>query len=246
VVAVSALELIPSIDLRGGRVVRLEQGDYDRETEYSRDPSACARRFVSQGARRLHVVDLDGARDGRRQNSAALVGIVEAAGDVPVQVGGGIRSLADVEQMLDLGIQRVIVGTALLEDPAFVREAAARHPGCVILGLDARDGRLAVRGWEQLADPVEEVLERFADLPVAAVLHTDVAQDGLLAGPNVEATERLARRTSLPVIASGGVGSIDHLLALARTRMIAAAIVGRALYTGDVDLPRALEEIASC
>ena len=242
----SELELIPSIDLRGGRVVRLEQGDYERETEYSRDPAACARRFVACGARRLHVVDLDGARDGRRRNGAALGEILAAAGDVSVQVGGGIRSLADVEQMLELGVQRVIVGTALLEDPEFVREAAVRYPDCVILGLDARDGRLAVRGWELLADPVEDVLARFTDLPFAAVLHTDVAQDGLLKGPNVEATERLARRTPLPVIASGGVGSIDHLLALARTRVIAAAIVGRALYTGDVDLARALEELASC
>ena len=244
-VAVS-LELIPSLDLRGGRLVRLEQGDYDRETVYGTDPALWARRFVDDGAARLHVVDLDGARDGRRQNQALIDAILEAAGDVPVQVGGGFRSMAAVASALEGGVDRVILGTVALEDPDLLRDACRRFPQRIVLGLDVRDGRVAVRGWRETGPPLEEVLAEFAGLPLGAILHTDVGRDGLLGGPNVEATCRLARATALPVLASGGVSKLDDLVALARTRVIAGVIVGKALYSGAFDVRAALAELASC
>jgi phosphoribosylformimino-5-aminoimidazole carboxamide ribotide isomerase len=241
------VELIPAIDLRGGQLVRLAQGDYARETVYSRDPARAAARFAAAGAPRLHVVDLDAARDGGNANDAAIRAILAEARGVPVQVGGGVRSLARVDELLALGAARVVMGTAALEDPALLRSAAERHPQRVILGLDARDGRVAVRGWvETSGRHVEEVLDEFADLPLAAVLHTDIARDGMLIGPSLEATVALARRTRIPVIASGGVGSLDDLLALARTRAIGGAIVGRALYEGRIELEAALAAIAAC
>ncbi len=241
------MEVIPSLDLRDGRVVRLEQGDYERETVYDSDPAAVVRRFASSGATRLHVVDLEAARDGSPANEPALRAILDEAGELPVQVGGGVRSLERADALLSLGVDRVIMGTAALEDPDLLCRVAKRHPGRVILGLDARDGRVAVRGWREVSDlSTREVLDRFSELPLAGVLHTDIARDGLLGGPNLEATAGLAQATRLPVIASGGVGSVEDLVALARTRVIAAAIVGRALYTGHVDLERALREVAAC
>ena len=240
-------QVIPALDLRGGRVVRLRQGDYERETVYDADPGARARRFVEQGAARLHVVDLDGAREGEARSEPALRAVLAGAGPVPVQMGGGIRSLERIEALLELGIDRVILGTAALEAPELVRGAAERFPGRVILALDARDGLVAKHGWTETGKlTVEQLLERFADLPLAALLYTDIGRDGMMTGPNIEATRALARVTVVPVLASGGVRSREDLVALARTRVIAGVIVGRALYDGAIDLPSALEEVAAC
>jgi len=241
------MELIPSIDLRAGRVVRLEQGDYARETVYGDDPAAVARAFASAGARRIHVVDLDGARDGRAGNDEAVRKILSACPGVAVQVGGGMRSEARVDETLAAGAARVVIGTAALEQPELLATLATRYPERVILGLDARDGRVAVRGWREVSALLtEDVLARFAHLPLAAVLHTDIGRDGLLGGPNVEATAALARRSPFPVLASGGVGSLDDLERLARTRVIAGAIVGKAIYAGAIRVDEAIARLAAC
>jgi len=241
------LELIPSIDLRGGRVVRLEQGDYARETVYDADPIAVAQGFAAAGAKRVHVVDLDGARDGQAGNAEVIRALLGACRGLAIQVGGGMRTRERVEAVLAEGAARVVIGTAALEQPALLEELANRFPGRVILGLDARDGRVAVRGWrETSAETVEQVLERFAKLPLAALLHTDIGRDGLLGGPNVEATAALARRSPFPVLASGGVGSLDDLERLARTRVIAGAIVGKAIYSGAIRVDDALARLAAC
>jgi phosphoribosylformimino-5-aminoimidazole carboxamide ribotide isomerase len=241
------MELIPAIDLRGAKLVRLEQGDYERETVYDADPARVAANFVAAGAPRIHVVDLDGARECRLRNEAAIQAILSSAGSVPLQLGGGIRSMERIEAVLALGVDRVILGTAALEEPALVRASAQRFPGRIVLGLDAREGCLAIRGWQETAEVgVEEVLERFGDLPLAAVLHTDISRDGMLRGPNLAATSRLASLTQLPVIASGGVSSVEDLLELARTGVIAGAVVGRALYTGAIDLEDALRQLSLC
>lgn len=241
------MELIPSIDLRGGRVVRLEQGDYARETVYDADAVRQAQRFAAAGVRRVHVVDLDAARDGGSGNQSLIGAILAGCPGTRVQVGGGMRSRARIDAALAAGAERVVVGTAALEQPEMVRDAALAHPGRVVLGLDARDGRVALRGWREVSSltPVE-VLDRFTGVPFAAVLHTEIGRDGLLKGPDVEGTAQLARNTALPVIASGGVGSIEDLERLARTRVIAAAVVGRALYSGAIALDRALARLAAC
>lgn len=241
------MELIPSIDLRGGRVVRLEQGDYARETRYDFDPVEVARGFEAAGARRVHVVDLDGARDGRAGNDAEIRKILAACPKLAVQVGGGMRTRERVQEVLAAGAARVVIGTAALEQPELLTELATLFPGRMILGLDARDGRVAVRGWrETRAETVEQVLERFAKLPLAAVLHTDIGRDGLLGGPNVEATAALARRSPFPVLASGGVGSIEDLERLARARVIAGAIVGKAIYSGAIRVEDAIARLRAC
>jgi len=241
------VELIPSIDLRGGRVVRLEQGDYARETRYEADPATVARAFAAAGARRIHVVDLDGARDGQAGNDAVIRQILAACPGVAVQVGGGMRTRERVEEVLGAGAARVVIGTAALESPELLKDLATRFPERMILGLDARDGKVAVRGWrETSADTVERVLARFESLPLAALLHTDIGRDGLLGGPNVEATAALARRSAFPVLASGGVGSLDDLERLARTRVIAGAIVGKAIYSGAIRVDEAIARLASC
>jgi phosphoribosylformimino-5-aminoimidazole carboxamide ribotide isomerase len=245
---VGTFELIPAIDLLEGRCVRLSQGSYDSATVYGDDPGAVAARFVAHPLRRLHVVDLDGARSGGPENAAALAAILAAAGRVPVQVGGGMRRLADVEARLALGVDRVVLGTAALRDPELVREAARRHPGRIAVGIDARGGKVAVQGWLEASDvDARDVARRFEDAGVAAIVYTDISRDGMLSGPNLEQTAALAEAVGIPVIASGGVGSEDDVrrsCALAG-RGVAGLIVGRALYTGAVDLGRALE-IAAC
>jgi phosphoribosylformimino-5-aminoimidazole carboxamide ribotide isomerase len=242
-------ELIPAIDLMDGRYVRLApEGRFDEAPLVQDEPAALAKRYVGQAIRRLHVVDLDGARAGEPANAEAIAGILAAAGDVPVQVGGGMRTLAHVEARLALGVERVILGTAALRDPALVREAAKRHPGRVAVGIDAKDGRVAVQAWLEASDvTAADLARRFEDAGVAAVVYTDIARDGTLAGPNLEATAALADAVSIPVIASGGVGGekdVEALVALA-PHGVAGVIVGRALSTGALDLARALE-IASC
>jgi len=241
------VELIPSIDLRGGRVVRLEQGDYARETVFDADPVAQARRFAAAGVTRIHVVDLDGARDGVGGNDAVVEAILAACPGTRIQVAGGVRSMARVENAFACGADRVVIGTAALEQPDFVRAAASKHPGRVVLGLDTRGGRVATRGWRELSERTQDdVLAEFHDVPFAAVLYTEISRDGLLSGPDVEGTAALARRTHLPVIASGGVGRLEDLERLARTRVIAGAIVGRALYSGAIHLDEALARLARC
>jgi phosphoribosylformimino-5-aminoimidazole carboxamide ribotide isomerase len=245
---VAGFELIPAIDLLEGRCVRLAQGDYARATVYGDEPGAVAARFAAHPLRRLHVVDLDGARSGKPENAAALRAILAAAGRIPVQVGGGMRSLADVEARLELGVDRIVLGTAALREPELVRTAARRHPGRVAVGIDAREGKVAVQGWLEASDvDARELARRFEDAGVAAIVYTDIARDGMLSGPNLEQTAALAAAVGIPVIASGGVGSEEDVrrsCALAG-RGVAGVIVGRALYTGAVDLARALE-IAAC
>jgi phosphoribosylformimino-5-aminoimidazole carboxamide ribotide isomerase len=244
---VPPFEIIPAIDLLGGRCVRLApEGRFDAAPLFEADPAALARRYASQGAPRLHAVDLDGARSGRPENADAIAAIAAAAGRVPLQVGGGMRTLADLEARLALGVERVILGTVALRDPALVRDAARRWPGRVAVGIDARGGRVAVQGWLEESDvAVVDLARRFEDAGVAALVHTDIARDGTLAGPNLEATARLAEAVRLPVIASGGVGSEDDVRAAARLGL-AGIVIGRALHAGTVRLDRALEIAACC
>lgn len=241
-------ELVPAIDLLGGRCVRLAQGRFDRATVYDAEPARVAERFARAKAPRLHVVDLDGAREGAPRNREAVRAVLRAAAGLPVQLGGGLRSLEAVEEWLGLGVERVILGTAALRAPALVKEAAARFPGRVGVGIDARDGRVAAEGWLETseADAIE-VARRFEDAGVAVLVHTDIARDGMLSGPNLEATARLAESVRIPVLASGGVGSLEDVRAVRATaaRGVAGVVVGRALYTGALDLGEALEAACS-
>jgi phosphoribosylformimino-5-aminoimidazole carboxamide ribotide isomerase len=246
-VTAARFELIPAIDLLGGRCVRLAQGRYDAATVYDADPAAAARRFAAHAVPRLHVVDLDGARAGRPINCDAVRAIVDAVGTMPVQLGGGLRDLAAVEAAFAIGVDRVVLGTAALRDPELVRIAARRFPGRIAVGLDAKDGRVSVEGWLEVGEAtVVEVAKRFEDAGVAALVHTDIARDGVLAGPNLDASAALAGAVGIPVIVSGGVASEDDLVAAARLapRGIAGVIAGRALYTGAIDLASALRRLA--
>jgi phosphoribosylformimino-5-aminoimidazole carboxamide ribotide isomerase len=241
-------ELIPAIDLLGGKCVRLAQGRYDAATVYDEDPAAAARRFAAHAVPRLHVVDLDGARAGRPINTEAVCAIAAAVGALPVQLGGGLRDLAAIEAAFACGVDRVVLGTAALRDPDLVRDAARRFPGRIAVGLDAKEGRVAVEGWLSAGEAtVTEVAQRFEDAGVAALVHTDIARDGMLAGPNLAASAALADAVSIPVIVSGGISGEDDLVAAARLapRGIAGAIAGRALYTGALDLASALRRLAS-
>ena len=225
----TVMEIIPAIDLRGGRCVRLEQGDYDRETVFGEDPAAMAAHWQAEGATRIHLVDLDGARDGRPVNIGAVRAILGAV-TVPCQLGGGIRDETTVDGWLNAGIDRVIVGTQALKDPAWFRALSLARPEKIALGLDARDGRVATSGWLDVSEvTATELIQQFADLPLAAVIYTDIARDGMLMGPNGESTAALARSVEFPVIASGGVGSLEDLSRLVPLRL-AGCIVGRALY----------------
>lgn len=245
-------EIIPSIDLLEGAVVRLAQGRYDNVTVFDASPEAAARRWASHRIPRFHVVDLDGARDGVRSNEAAIRAIVAAMGEVPVQLGGGIRGIADVEAALELGIDRVILGTVALREPEVLREAARRFPGRVVLGIDARDGKVAVEGWRDVSEvSAEELARRFEDSGVAAIVYTDIGRDGMLGGANLDATAALAQSVGIPVIVSGGVASLADIEAAAARAAtgIGGVIIGRALYTAAVDLAEALkvaEAVACC
>jgi phosphoribosylformimino-5-aminoimidazole carboxamide ribotide isomerase len=228
--------------------VRLAQGRYDAATVYDADPAAAARRFAVHAVPRLHVVDLDGARAGAPHNVAAVRAIVREVDALPVQLGGGIRDLAAVEAAFEIGVDRVVLGTAALRDPALVRTAARRFPGRIAVGLDAKDGRVAVEGWLDTGEATAiEVAKRFEDAGVAVLIHTDIARDGMLAGPNLDASAELADAVAIPVIVSGGIACEEDLVAAARLvpRGIAGAIAGRALYTGAVDLASALRRLAS-
>ncbi len=232
--------LYPAIDLKDGQAVRLLRGEMDKATVFNDDPAAQARAFAQAGCEWLHLVDLNGAFAGEPVNAAAVEAIL-AAIDIPAQLGGGIRDMATIEAWLDKGLARVILGTVAVENPELVREAARAFPGKVAVGIDARDGRVATRGWAEETDvDATDLARSFEDAGVAAIIYTDINRDGAMAGPNIEATAALARAVSIPVIASGGVSTLADLIALRDTGVIAGAISGRALYDGAIDLREAL------
>jgi phosphoribosylformimino-5-aminoimidazole carboxamide ribotide isomerase len=237
--------LFPAIDLKEGLAVRLEQGDPARATVFHRDPAQQAHAFETEGFKYLHVVDLDGAFAGKPMNGAAVERILKAV-SMCVQLGGGIRDMQTVASWLEKGINRIIIGTAAVRDPALVKEAAKRFPGKVAVGLDARDGKVAVEGWAATSEmSALEIARRFEDAGVAAIIYTDVTRDGMLQGLNLDATIALADAISIPVIASGGLASIDDIKALLepRARKLEGAIAGRALYDGRLDAAEALKLI---
>jgi phosphoribosylformimino-5-aminoimidazole carboxamide ribotide isomerase len=239
---VEAVILFPAIDLKDGACVRLQQGDMARATVFSRDPAAQAQAFQAQGFEYLHVVDLNGAFAGKPVNAAAVEQILRTV-SIPVQLGGGIRDLATIEVWLEKGVSRVIIGTAAVKDPALVKEAARHWPGGVALGLDARDGKVAVEGWAANSELAAlDIARRFEDAGVVAIIYTDIARDGLLQGLNLDATIALADAVSIPVIASGGLASIEDVRRLLdpRAGKLEGAIAGRALYDGRLDPAAAL------
>jgi phosphoribosylformimino-5-aminoimidazole carboxamide ribotide isomerase len=237
--------LYPAIDLKDGQAVRLVHGRMDRATVFNDDPAAQARAFVDAGCAWLHLVDLNGAFAGSPVNAAPVEAIL-AACDVPAQLGGGIRDMATIEMWLSKGLARVILGTVAVENPDLVRQAARAFPGQVAVGIDARGGKVATKGWATETDvDATDLARSFEDAGVAALIYTDINRDGAMGGPNIAATQSLARAVSIPVIASGGVASLADLVALRDTGVIAGAISGRALYDGAIDLAAALEVLAS-
>ncbi|KAA8978058.1 MULTISPECIES: 1-(5-phosphoribosyl)-5-[(5-phosphoribosylamino)methylideneamino]imidazole-4-carboxamide isomerase [Gammaproteobacteria] len=234
--------IIPAIDLKDGECVRLRQGRMEDSTVFSRDPVEVAGRWVEAGARRLHLVDLNGAFEGKPVNDGIIRAIARAYPDLPIQIGGGIRSREVVEAYLDAGVQWVIIGTQAVRDPDFVTAMCHAHPGHIIVGLDARDGMVATEGWAETSSVEATTLaQRFANDGVDAIVYTDIARDGMMEGVNVDATRRLAESTSIPVIASGGVSSMVDVRALAQVAGsgITGAITGRAIYEGTLDLAEA-------
>jgi phosphoribosylformimino-5-aminoimidazole carboxamide ribotide isomerase len=239
--------LFPAIDLKNGEAVRLQQGDMTRATVFNHDPAAQARAFAAIGFEWLHLVDLDGAFAGRPVNAVAVAAILKAV-KIPVQLGGGIRNLATVESWLAEGVARVIIGTAAVRDPGFVREAARKFPGKIAVGIDARAGKVALSGWvEETQLEALEVARLFEDAGVSAIIYTDVERDGMLQGLNLDATLALADAIRIPVIASGGLGSLDDVRKLLkpRAKKLSGAIAGRALYDGSLDAKAALELVRS-
>ena len=239
--------LFPAIDLKDGAAVRLLRGEMGSATVFNPDPAAQARSFATAGFEWLHLVDLNGAFEGRPVNGAAVRAILDAV-DLPVQLGGGLRDLATIEHWLEAGVRRVILGTAAVKDPELVRAACRRFAGRVVVGIDARDGRVAVEGWAEESDlAAEDLARRFEDAGVTALVYTDIARDGALTGVNLEATVALAEAVSLPVIASGGVASLDDIAALmaVEARGIAGVVCGRALYDGRIDPKSALALVKS-
>jgi phosphoribosylformimino-5-aminoimidazole carboxamide ribotide isomerase len=235
--------IIPAIDLKDGKCVRLEQGAMHRATVYSEDPGEVARRWVEQGARRLHVIDLNGAAAGRPKNEAAIQAIVAAVADrVPVQLGGGIRDLDTIERLLDTGLSYLIVGTAAVKTPGFLHDACTAFPGRILVSLDAKGGRVAVDGWSKMTGHAAlDLARKFQDYGVEAIIYTDIGRDGMMTGVNIEATVALARELTVPVIASGGLNGLEDVRALCEVEHegIIGAITGRALYEGKLDLARA-------
>lgn len=236
--------LYPAIDLKDGQAVRLVHGDMDRSTVFNDNPAAQAMEFVEAGCEWLHLVDLNGAFAGEPVNAAPVEAILKAT-DTPAQLGGGIRDMATIEMWLSKGLARVILGTVAVENPDLVREAAKEFPGHVAVGIDARGGKVATKGWATETDvDATDLAKSFEDAGVAAIIYTDINRDGAMGGPNIPATEALARAVSIPVIASGGVSSMADLEALKATQVISGAISGRALYDGAIDLGAALRALA--
>ena len=234
--------LIPAIDLKDGHCVRLEKGDMAKSTTFGEDPAAMARRWLDAGARRLHLVDLNGAFEGRPVNKQAVASIFDAV-HISIQLGGGIRDLETIVTWLEKGIDRVVLGTAAVRDPALVREAARDFPGCIAVGIDARDGRVAIEGWAETSEMTAlDLARRFEDAGVAAIVHTDIARDGVLEGLNLDAAAAIARAVTIPVIASGGLAGIEDVKRLLEPpyAMLEGAIAGLALYDGRLDGREAL------
>ena len=235
--------LIPAIDLKEGHCVRLEQGDMNKATTFSEDPGAMAKRWVDLGARRLHLVDLDGAFAGKPKNESAIKAILKAVGDdIPVQLGGGIRDLETIERLLDDGLTYVIIGTAAVKNPGFLQEACAAFPGHIIVGLDAKEGKVATDGWSKLTGhEVADLAKKYEDYGVESIIYTDIGRDGMLKGINMEATIKLAQAVNIPIIASGGLTNMKDVDALcaAEPEGVVGVIAGRAIYTGDLDLAKA-------
>jgi phosphoribosylformimino-5-aminoimidazole carboxamide ribotide isomerase len=234
--------IVPAIDLKEGKCVRLERGVMSTATIYSNEPGAIAKSWEAQGARLLHVVDLDGAFAKKPKNSKAIEAIVNSV-DVPVQLGGGVRTCQTVSHFLEMGVHRLVMGTAAYENPEVLVEACERFPGKIVLGLDSRKGRVAVEGWSETTEiRAGELAARFEKLDLAAIVYTDISRDGMQTGPNIEATRELAQEVAIPVIASGGVGSLEHLKALLPLEQdgVVGVIVGRALYSGAVNLAEAI------
>ncbi|HCB92704.1 MAG TPA: 1-(5-phosphoribosyl)-5-((5-phosphoribosylamino)methylideneamino)imidazole-4-carboxamide isomerase [Selenomonas sp.] len=235
--------VLPAIDLRGGKCVRLVNGDFSKETVYSEQPEEMARKWQEQGAEYLHIVDLDGARSGNPQNIFVIKRIIEAV-DIPIELGGGIRTMESIENMLDMGVERVILGSVAVKDPELVREACLEFDNRIAVGIDAKDGIVAVEGWGVSGDmDAVELAMRMGDVGVQTIIYTDISRDGTLDGVNVDATADLARSTGVSIIASGGVGSLSDIEALKQreTDGIAGVILGKALYSGAIELPKAIE-----
>ena len=235
--------LIPAIDLKDGKCVRLKQGDMNDSTTFGDDPAAMARRWLNAGARRLHLVDLNGAFAGKPVNEAAIKAIIKEVGDeIPVQLGGGIRDLDTIERYLDDGLSYVIIGTAAVKNPGFLKDACTAFGGHIIVGLDAKDGKVATDGWSKLSGhEVIDLAKKFEDYGVEGVIYTDIGRDGMLSGVNIEATVKLAQALTVPVIASGGLSNIANIEALCAVEPegVEGVICGRAIYTGDLDFAAA-------
>jgi phosphoribosylformimino-5-aminoimidazole carboxamide ribotide isomerase len=233
------MQIWPAIDLRDGKCVRLEQGDYQRETVFGEDPASMARHWVEQGAECLHLVDLDGARSGHVMNRASIQAIVEAV-SVPCEVGGGIRDVETIADLLDLGVARLIIGTKALKEPEWFRDVCRRFPGRLVLGIDARNGRVATDGWLKASEvSATRLAGDLSREPIAAIVYTDITTDGMLAGPNLEAMDEMRRAVDVPVIASGGVTTATDVAQLAQLGM-AGCIIGRSLYEGRLTLADAI------
>lgn len=227
--------ILPAIDLRGGQCVRLKQGDYAQETVFGADPAEMAQRWVDQGAQFLHIVDLDGAKEGRPVNQESIRAILKAV-NVPCQLGGGIRSEEDIQEVLDWGVERVILGTRALQAPDWLERMSQRYPGKIVLGIDAKNGLVATAGWLDVSEASAlDFAKQCADWPLAALVYTDISKDGMLLGPNFNAMQEMAQTVPLPVIASGGVTTLEDIRQLSQLGM-AGCIVGRALYEGRLQL----------
>ncbi|CAN0617921.1 1-(5-phosphoribosyl)-5-[(5-phosphoribosylamino)methylideneamino] imidazole-4-carboxamide isomerase [Burkholderia multivorans] len=235
--------LIPAIDLKDGQCVRLKQGDMDQATIFSEDPAAMARKWVDLGARRLHLVDLNGAFAGKPKNLDAIEAILDEVGnEIPVQLGGGIRSLETIEKYLDAGLSYVIIGTAAVKDPGFLQDACSAFAGSIIVGLDAKDGKVATDGWSKLTGhEVVDLAKKFEDYGVESIVYTDIGRDGMLQGINIDATVKLAQAVGIPVIASGGLSNIADIEKLCEVegQGVEGVICGRAIYSGDLDFAAA-------
>ena len=237
--------IFPAIDLRGGKCVRLIQGDFDKETVYSDDPQATALKWQSMGAKFLHVVDLDGARKGSPQNLDAIKNILDAV-EIPIEVGGGIRTLDDMETLLTLGVRRVILGSVAVENISLVEEAVKKFGDRIVVGIDAKNGFVAVHGWEKSsAVKVGELAKKIVAAGVETIIYTDISKDGMLSGVNVESFTELAKESGAQIVASGGVKSIEDIRALKAAKVV-GVIVGKAIYTGALDLAAAISEAESC
>lgn len=239
------LEIIPAIDLLGGNCVRLYQGDYNQSQIFDENPAQVGLKWQEQGATRLHLVDLDGAKVGESRNLEAIAKIIQAI-KIPVQVGGGLRDRSSIIKLFELGVQRVILGTVAVEKPEFVGELCAEFPGRIVVGIDARNGKVATKGWLETSEVLAtDLAKKMSDLGAAAIIYTDIHRDGTLSGPNLEALRELATSVNIPIIASGGVSAIADLLNLLSlaTLGVNGVIVGKALYTGDVSLKQAIQAV---